>query len=89
MTIRDIKILSKIIDDKINVGLLIDTSVALEFENKVKHKNFIFSNGIDFIHELFNLDAKLRINKTSKLMNFFGNNELIKNSLIKYADKGL
>jgi 2-octaprenyl-6-methoxyphenol hydroxylase len=88
MTIRDIKILSKIIDDKISIGLLIDTSVASEFENKVKHKNFIFSNGIDFIHEFFNLDAKLRINKTSKLMNFFGKNEFIKNNLIKYADKG-
>ena len=34
MNIRDIKILSKIIDEKINLGLEIDNSVGEDFEKK-------------------------------------------------------
>ena len=29
-----------------------------EFQNKTKNKNFIFSHGIDFIHEFFNFEKK-------------------------------
>ena len=51
MTIRDIKVLSQIIKKKIDLGLPLDSSVNLEFQKKIKYKNFIFSNGIDLIHE--------------------------------------
>ena len=47
MTIRDIKILLDIVKSKLEVGLPLDKSVNIEFENKTKHKNFIFSNGVD------------------------------------------
>ena len=50
MTIRDIKILLEIIASKYSLGLDLDSSVNYEFEKKLKHKNFIFSNGIDMIH---------------------------------------
>jgi len=36
MTIRDIKILSKIIQSKIELGLHIDSSILNDFENKLK-----------------------------------------------------
>ena len=59
MTIRDINILIEIIKEKINLGLPIDSSVNNEFEKKTRHKNYIFYNGIDLIHEFFNLERKL------------------------------
>jgi len=60
MTIRDIKILLKLLK-KIRFGLPLDSSVNLEFQKKIKHKNFIFSNGIDLIHEFFNIERKTKI----------------------------
>ena len=45
MTIRDIENLLEIIKKKLDVGLSLDSSVNLEFQKKLKHKNFIFSNG--------------------------------------------
>ena len=58
MTIRDINILMNIIKEKIDLGLPIDSSVNSQFENKLKHKNYIFLNGIDLIHEFFNFERK-------------------------------
>ena len=55
MSIRDIKELLKIIDYKIKLGLPIDQSVCIKFQNNMKSKNFIFSEGINFIYEYFNL----------------------------------
>ena len=46
MTIRDIKILLKIIKRKCDLGLSLDSSVNTEFEDNLKHKNFIFSKTI-------------------------------------------
>ena len=65
MTIRDIKILSSIIQEKIELGLNIDSSILNDFELKAKNKNFIFSNAIDFIYEIFNIDKKIT-NKNHK-----------------------
>ena len=42
MTIRDIKNIFKIIKNKKNLGLPLDSSINSEFENKTKHKNFLF-----------------------------------------------
>ena len=49
MTIRDIIDLSNIIDEKLELGLELNSSIFEEFEKKTKHRNFIFSQGIDFI----------------------------------------
>ena len=43
MTLRDIKIFSKIIQNRIDLGLPLDHSIYSEFEKKTKHLNFIFS----------------------------------------------
>ena len=59
MTIRDIKILLEIIQNKIDLGLPINSSVNQEFQKNTKHRNFIFSNGIDFIYEFFNYESKI------------------------------
>ncbi|MDC0060768.1 ubiquinone biosynthesis protein UbiB [Candidatus Pelagibacter sp.] len=89
MSIRDIKVLTKIIDLKINLGLDLDSSVCVEFENKNKHKNYIFSNGIDFIHEFFNLENRMNSNILSKSIKFFANNKISNKFFVKFADEGI
>ena len=61
MTIRDIKILNDIIQNKIDLGLPLDSSLNIEFENIQRHKNYIFSTGIDLIHEFFKFERKLKM----------------------------
>jgi 2-octaprenyl-6-methoxyphenol hydroxylase len=89
MTIRDIKALSKIIQNKIEFGMQLDSLICEEFENKTKHMNFIFSNGIDFIYELFNFDKKSKNKNMSKIIKVLGKNKKFTNTLIDFADQGL
>ncbi len=89
MTIRDINVLIDIIKVKINLGLPIDSSVNSEFENKLKHKNYIFSNGIDFIHEFFNFERKFSSRILSKSLKILGKNPSINSIFSKIADEGL
>ena len=89
MTIRDIKILLKIIGERLNVGLPLDSSVNLEFQKKLRHKNFIFSNGIDLIHEFFNIERKMKNSLLSKSVKFMGNHPSINKIFTKIADRGV
>ena len=89
MTIRDIKILSKIIQNKIDFGIQLDASIFKEFEQKTKHINFIFMNGIDFIYEFFNFESRIKSENLSKILKIFGKNKLLNNIITKYADRGL
>jgi 2-octaprenyl-6-methoxyphenol hydroxylase len=89
MTIRDIMILTKIIRNKFDLGLPLDSSVNVEFENSLKHKNFIFSNGIDLVHEFFNIERKTQSSFLSKSVQFFANNSSINKVFTKFADKGV
>ena len=89
MTIRDIRILSEIIENKINLGMPMDSSILVDFENQTKSKNFIFSNSIDFIYEAFNFDTKIRTKSFNKILKIIGKNKSLTNYFIKFADKGL
>jgi len=89
MTIRDIKALSKIIQNKMELGIQLDSIVLEEFERKTKNNNFIFSNAVDFIYEFFNFDKKNKSQNLSKLIKIIGKNNKLMNSIIKYADSGL
>ena len=89
MTIRDIKILSEIIQSKIELGLQIDTSILSDFEKQTRDKNFIFSNGIDFIYEFFNIEKKIKIKNITKILKTIGKNKNFNNLLIKFADRGI
>ena len=88
MTLRDIKILSEIIQEKINLGLPLNVSVNEEFEKKSKHINYIFSNGIDFIYEFFNLESKSKNKFFAKTVEFLGKNSNLNKKFIKIADNG-
>ena len=89
MTIRDIKILLDIVKKKVDVGLLLDSSVNSEFQKKIKHKNFIFSNGIDLIHEFFNIERKMKSKLLSESIKFIGNYPQINKIFTKIADRGV
>ena len=89
MTIRDIKILVKIIKKKINLGLPIDSSINKEFEKNQKHKNYIFSTGIDVIHKFFNLERKTKNNFMSKSIQLINKNSSVNKIFTKIADEGI
>ena len=88
MTIRDVKILLEIIVIKQSLGLNLDSSVNYHFEKKLKHKNFIFSNGIDLIYEFFNFERKMNSSLLSKSVQLLNKNFKINKLFINVADKG-
>jgi 2-octaprenyl-6-methoxyphenol hydroxylase len=89
MTIRDIKVLTQIIKKKLDIGLLLDSSVNLEFQKKTKYKNLIFSQGIDLVNEFFNIERNTRTNILSKSVKFVGKQPSINKMFTNIADKGI
>ena len=88
MTIRDTKILLDIIVNKCSLGLNLDSSVNYEFEKTLMHKNFIFSNGIDLVHEFFNFERKINSSVLSKAIQLLNKNYQINKMFTKVADRG-
>ena len=89
MTIRDLRILSQIIDNKIELGIQLDSSILNEFEKKTKDKNFVFSKAIGLIYEIFNLDKKIKNKKFSKILQSIGKNKNFNDYFVRLADTGL
>ena len=88
MTIRDIKILLDIVESRKNLGLPLDISVNQEFEKTIKYNNFIFSEGIDLIHEFFNLERKTNNDLLSKTVQHLVSYPSINKVFKKIADRG-
>ena len=89
MTIRDIKILINIITKKIDLGLPINYLVNQEFESKCKSKNYIFSNGIDYVYEFFNFERKTHSKLLSKSVKLLCDNSMINKFFTRIADRGI
>tara|TARA_B100000524_G_scaffold345054_1_gene243163 strand:+ start:19 stop:1101 length:1083 start_codon:yes stop_codon:yes gene_type:complete len=89
MSLRDIKLLSDLIDEKTNLGLDIDKSICKDFQKNSQDKNYLFSTGIDWIYEFFNLESKINSNLLNKSVNIIGKNKIINNLFKKIADNGL
>ena len=89
MSLRDIKLLSKLIDERINIGLDLDVSLFHDFQKKSQDKNYIFSSGIDWIYELFNFESKINTKLISKIINIIGKNKSINSFFKKFADSGV
>tara|TARA_B100000787_G_scaffold48577_1_gene34938 strand:+ start:1031 stop:2128 length:1098 start_codon:yes stop_codon:yes gene_type:complete len=89
MTIRDIKVLSEIIQSKIDSGIQLDSSILNQFEKETKNKNFLFSNSVDFIYEIFNFDKEIKSKNFNKILKIVGQNKKLSDYFIKIADKGL
>jgi 2-octaprenyl-6-methoxyphenol hydroxylase len=88
MTLRDLKVLIDIIKDKKDLGLPIDESVNLDFENKVKHLNFIFANGVDFFYEFFSFENYYFKFYSNYILKKLNKNKTFKNLFINFANSG-
>ena len=89
MSLRDIRKLLGVIDKKIELGLGLDQSVCIEFQNKTKTGNFVFSEGIDFIYEYFNSENKIKNNLIDTSIKYIGKNKYMNDYFKKIADEGL
>ena len=89
MTLRHIKEINRLITLRKKYGLDLDSSICLNFEKNMKDKNYLFSNGIDFIYEYFNFENKIKNNIMSKLVKMLGKNRTVKEFFYKFADNGL
>jgi len=89
ITIRDIKVLSELIQKRIELGLPLDHSILQEFENRTKHLNYIFTSAVDLVYEFFKLDNKIN-NKVSKgLFKLIDENKDLNRFFSSYANRGL
>ena len=88
MTIRDIRDLSNLIELKSKNGFEVDNSICEEFQNMTKHKNYLFSSGIDFVYEFFNFESKMNNNILSKSVRFIGRNKFLNRSFKNIANRG-
>ena len=88
MSLRDIKDISELIKFKLDHGLDLDSSICVDFEKKTKHKNYLFSNSIDFVYEFFKLESKMKNDFFSKSIQFFGKNKFLNRSFEKIANSG-
>ena len=89
MSIRDISRLIEIINEKIELGLSLDESVCTDFQDKTKSRNFIFSEGVDFIYESFNSKDRFKRNFIDRSVKLIGKNKLMNKYFKKVADTGL
>tara|TARA_B100000941_G_scaffold289027_1_gene267139 strand:- start:1534 stop:2607 length:1074 start_codon:yes stop_codon:yes gene_type:complete len=89
MSIRDISQILKFIKFRINHGLDLDSSICSDFEKEVKHKNYLFSSGIDFIYEFFNLESRTNNNFLSKSVQLIGKYKFTNKIFTKLADNGI
>ena len=89
MTLRDIKILNKLIDDKKSYGLEINQSLLIDFKNKIQHFDYIYVTGINIINEFFILDNKLNSKISKNLFKILNKNKIFKEYSTIFADKGI
>ena len=90
MMLRDLKVLKKILNNKINLGLDVGSDdVMSEFEHMTKTKNFAYTLGIDFIRKSFKFKKKSLKNFRNKIMIELNKNDILKNVFYDIADKGL
>ncbi len=88
MSLRDVRELIFLIDKRKSLGLDLDKSICVDFQKKTKNKNFIFSEGIDLIYEIFNFESKLKNKYFSKSLSIISKNNVLNNFFKKYANEG-
>ena len=89
MTLRDIKVLTELIQQRISNGLDLNSSVCSDFQKEIKHKNYLFSSGVDFIYEFFNFERRFKNQLLSNSIKFLGKNKIFNRTVKKLADIGM
>ncbi len=88
MTIRDIKIISRLVNDRISLGLPIDISVAEDFQNSTKHLNYLYGKAIDGIYEFFRFDSNINNSISKPVFSILNKNSVFKKYSNILSDKG-
>jgi 2-octaprenyl-6-methoxyphenol hydroxylase len=88
MTIRDIKIISRLVNDRISLGLPIDISVAEDFQNSTKHLNYLYGKAIDGIYEFFRFDSNINNSISKPVFSILNKNSIFKKYSNILSDKG-
>ncbi len=88
MTIRDIKIISSLVNDRISLGLPIDISVAEDFQKSTKHLNYLYGKAIDGIYEFFRFDSNINNSISKPVFNILNKNFIFKKYSNILSDKG-
>ena len=73
----------------VTIGLDLDESICIDFQNRSKSKNFIFSEGINLIYEFFNFESKVKSGILSSALKYTAKNKSLNKFFIKLADDGL
>lgn len=89
ISIRDIKELTSLVKFKIDLGLDLDNSICEDFESRTRHKNYLFTSGIDFIYEFFKLESRSKNSFLSNTVKFLGKNKSANKLFSKVADNGI
>ena len=87
MTLRDTKILSKLIQENLDLGINLDT-ILDKFEINRKNSNFVFAMGVDFVHEFFKFNNKYNMKSIDNLFKLMNKNLYIKKKIENFANKG-
>jgi len=89
MTLRDLMSLENTLKKKISLGLDIGSSdILLEFSNKVKPRNFLFSLGIDFMKDCFSSQKQSFKILRNGIITKLNKNNVIKKIFFDIADEG-
>ena len=90
MVLRDLKILEKILENKIKLGLDIGSlDILSEFSDKSKPNNFAFSIGIDVLKTSFSINNKFFKELRNNVIKNLNKNTNLKNVFFNIANKGL
>ena len=89
MTLRDTKVLTELIKLRIDNGLDLNSSLCSDFQKEIKHKNYLFSSGVDFIYEFFNFERRFKNKLLSNSIKFLGKNKIFNRTVKKLADIGM
>ena len=79
MTIRDIKSLTKILEENLKLGINDGETIAQIFQEKNKHLNFMYGLGIDTINSFFKIDSKFKHNLSNPIFKILKGNKLLNN----------
>ena len=88
MTIRDIRIISRLVNNRISLGLPIDISVAEDFQNSTKHLNYLYGKAIDGIYEFFRFDSNINNSISKPVFSILNKNSIFKKYSNILSDKG-
>ena len=89
MTIRDVNILSKIIENNISLGIYNGEIIAKIFQESTKHFNFIYLTGIDFISNFFQFDNKLNNKLSEPIFKILKGNSFLNRYATMLSNKGI